>query len=220
MVKVLVVFCFKGIVGQSFGVWNVGGLYLYLEGDVNDYVGKGMIGGKLVIILFKGSLFKIQELVIVGNICLYGVIGGKLFVVGIVGECFVVCNFGFYVVVEGIGDYCCEYMIGGFVCVLGKIGYNFGFGMIGGFVYVFDMDNIFVDCVNYELVEIQWISGEVMEVYCSYLCKVLVEYVNEMVSEWGVNILENLDDYLCWFWLVKLKVVSFGLLLISICVNL
>lgn len=165
MVDSLIIICFKGMAGQSFGVWNVGGLYMYLEGDVNDYVGKGMIGGKLVVYLFKGSLFCSEEIFIIGNICFYGVIGGKLFVFGQVGECFGVCNLGVYVVVEGVGDYGCEYMIGGLIIVLGEIGYNFGVGMIGGFVYVLDEDKIFVDKYNYELVEIQCIYSEDMEGY-------------------------------------------------------
>ncbi len=118
-------------------------------------------------------------------------------------------------VVEGTGDHGCEYMTGGFVCVLGKTGFNFGAGMTGGFAYVLDMDNTFVDRVNHELVEIQRISGEAMEAQRSHLRKVLVEYVKETASEWGANILENLDDYLRRFWLVKPKAASLGSLLTS-----
>ena len=106
-------------------------------------------------------------------------------------------------------------MTGGFICVLGKTGYNFGSGMTGGFAYVLDMDNTFVDRVNHELVEIQRISGEAMEAYRSHLRKVLVEYVEETASEWGANVLENLDDYLRRFWLVKPKAASLGSLLSS-----
>ncbi len=215
MAKAPVVFRFKGTAGQSFGVWNAGGLHLYLEGDANDYVGKGMTGGKLVITPPKGSPFKTQESAIVGNTCLYGATGGKLFAAGTAGERFAVRNSGSHAVVEGTGDHCCEYMTGGFVCVLGKTGYNFGSGMTGGFAYVLDMDNTFVDRVNHELVEIQRISGEAMEAYRSHLRKVLVEYVNETASEWGANILENLDDYLRRFWLVKPKAASLGSLLTS-----
>lgn len=131
MAKAPVVFRFKGTAGQSFGVWNAGGLHLYLEGDANDYVGKGMTGGKLVITPPKGSPFKTQESAIVGNTCLYGATGGKLFAAGTAGERFAVRNSGSHAVVEGTGDHCCEYMTGGFVCVLGKTGYNFGSGMTG-----------------------------------------------------------------------------------------
>ncbi len=208
-------FRFKGTAGQSFGVWNAGGLHLYLEGDANDYVGKGMTGGKLVITPPAGSPFKSQESAIIGNTCLYGATGGKLFAAGTAGERFAVRNSGAHAVVEGTGDHCCEYMTGGFVCVLGKTGYNFGSGMTGGFAYVLDTDNSFFDRVNHELVEIQRISGEPMEAYRSHLRGVLVEYVKETGSAWGTELLNNLDDYLRRFWLVKPKAASLGSLLSS-----
>ena len=106
-------------------------------------------------------------------------------------------------------------MTGGFVCVLGKTGYNFGSGMTGGFAYVLDQDNSFVDRVNHELVEIQRISGEAMEAYRNHLQHVLDEYVQETNSEWGRNLSENLDDYLRRFWLVKPKAASLKSLLAS-----
>lgn len=210
-----ITFRFKGTAGQSFGVWNAGGLNLYLQGDANDYVGKGMTGGKLVIAPPPGSLFKTQESAIIGNTCLYGATGGKLFAAGTAGERFGVRNSGAHAVVEGTGDHCCEYMTGGFVCVLGKTGYNFGSGMTGGFAYVLDQDNTFVDQVNHELVEIQRISSEAMEAYRSHLESVLREYVQETASEWGGNLLENLDDYLRKFWLVKPKAANLASLLSS-----
>ncbi len=215
MAKAPITFRFKGTAGQSFGVWNAGGLNLYLEGDANDYVGKGMTGGKLVIVPPANSAFKTQDGAIVGNTCLYGATGGKLFAAGTAGERFAVRNSGAHAVVEGTGDHCCEYMTGGFVAVLGKTGYNFGSGMTGGFAYVLDLDNTFVDRVNHELVEIQRISGESMESYRSHLQRVLEEYVEETSSEWGRNLLENLDDYLRKFWLVKPKAASLGSLLSS-----
>ncbi|WP_313517238.1 glutamate synthase large subunit [Pseudomonas sp.] len=208
-------FRFKGTAGQSFGVWNAGGLNLYLEGDANDYVGKGMTGGQLVITPPKGSAFKSQDSAIIGNTCLYGATGGKLFAAGTAGERFGVRNSGAHAVVEGTGDHCCEYMTGGFICVLGKTGYNFGSGMTGGFAYVLDMDNTFVDRVNHELVEIQRINNEPMEAYRSHLQRVLSEYVQETGSAWGRNLSENLDDYLRKFWLVKPKAASLGSLLSS-----
>ena len=210
-----VTFRFNGTAGQSFGVWNAGGLNLYLQGDANDYVGKGMTGGKLVIAPPSGSAFKTEESAIVGNTCLYGATGGKLFAAGTAGERFAVRNSGAHAVVEGTGDHCCEYMTGGFVCVLGKTGYNFGSGMTGGFAYVLDQDNSFVDLVNHELVEIQRISSEAMEAYRSHLESVLREYVEETASAWGANLLENLDDYLRKFWLVKPKAASLRSLLSS-----
>ena len=215
MAKAPVTFRFKGSAGQSFGVWNAGGLNMYLEGDANDYVGKGMTGGKLVIVPPAGSPFKTQDSAIIGNTCLYGATGGRLFVAGTAGERFAVRNSGAHTVVEGTGDHCCEYMTGGFVCVLGKTGYNFGSGMTGGFAYVLDLDNTFVDRVNHELVEIQRINSEAMEAYRSHLQRVLTEYVTETASEWGRNLLDNLDDYLRKFWLVKPKAASLGSLLSS-----
>ncbi|MBA1273764.1 glutamate synthase large subunit [Stutzerimonas azotifigens] len=208
-----VTFRFKGTAGQSFGVWNAGGLNLYLEGDANDYVGKGMTGGKLVVTPPKGSAYASQDSAIIGNTCLYGATGGKLFAAGTAGERFGVRNSGAHAVVEGTGDHCCEYMTGGFVCVLGKTGHNFGSGMTGGFAYVLDMDNSFVDRLNTELVAIQRITGEAMEAYRSHLQDVLREYVAETASEWGAELLENLDDYLRRFWLVKPKAASLASLL-------
>ncbi len=206
-------FRFKGTAGQSFGVWNAGGLNLYLEGDANDYVGKGMTGGKLVVTPPKGAAYASQDSAIIGNTCLYGATGGKLFAAGTAGERFAVRNSGAHAVVEGTGDHCCEYMTGGFVCVLGKTGHNFGSGMTGGFAYVLDMDNSFVDRLNTELVAIQRITGEAMEAYRSHLQDVLREYVAETASEWGAELLENLDDYLRRFWLVKPKAASLATLL-------
>ncbi|WP_296266558.1 glutamate synthase large subunit [Pseudomonas sp. UBA6562] len=210
-----VTFRFKGTAGQSFGVWNAGGLDMRLEGDANDYVGKGMTGGKLTIVPPAGSPFETQHSAIVGNTCLYGATGGKLFAAGTAGERFAVRNSGAHTVVEGTGDHCCEYMTGGFVCVLGKTGYNFGSGMTGGFAYVLDMDNSFVDKLNHELVEIQRISGEAMEAYRTHLARVLAEYVEETGSEWGRELSENLDDYVRRFWLVKPKAANLKQLLSS-----
>ncbi|MFV3404305.1 MULTISPECIES: glutamate synthase large subunit [Pseudomonas] len=210
-----ITFRFKGTAGQSFGVWNAGGLNLHLEGDANDYVGKGMTGGKLTIVPPAGSPFETQHSAIVGNTCLYGATGGKLFAAGTAGERFAVRNSGAHAVVEGTGDHCCEYMTGGFVCVLGKTGYNFGSGMTGGFAYVLDMDNTFVDKLNHELVEIQRISGEAMEAYRSHLARVLGEYVEETGSAWGRELFENLDDYVRRFWLVKPKAANLKQLLSS-----
>nr|WP_314477160.1 glutamate synthase large subunit [uncultured Pseudomonas sp.] len=215
MASAPVTFRFKGTAGQSFGVWNAGGLNLYLEGDANDYVGKGMTGGKVTIVPPAGSPFETQHSAIVGNTCLYGATGGRLFAAGTAGERFAVRNSGAHAVVEGTGDHCCEYMTGGFVCVLGKTGYNFGSGMTGGFAYVLDMDNSFVDKLNHELVEIQRISGEAMEAYRSHLARVLAEYVDETGSEWGRELSENLDDYVRRFWLVKPKAANLKQLLSS-----
>ena len=202
-----------GTAGQSFGVWNVSGLNLNLEGDANDYVGKGMTGGKLVIRPPQVSTFKSQETSIVGNTCLYGATGGKLFAAGTAGERFGVRNSGAHAVVEGVGDHCCEYMTGGLVTVLGNTGHNFGAGMTGGFAYVLDQNNTFVDKYNHELVEIQRISSEDMEPYRNHLRGVIREQVSETGSEWAGHILDNFDDYVGRFWLVKPKAASLRSLL-------
>ena len=202
-----------GVAGQSFGVWNAGGLEMYLEGDANDYVGKGMAGGKLVIRPPAGSTFKSEETSIVGNTCLYGATGGKLFASGCAGERFGVRNSGAFAVVEGAGDHCCEYMTGGMIAVLGKTGVNFGAGMTGGFAYVLDMERDFFDKCNHELIELRRISSEALEEYQSHLREVIEEFVAETGSAWGEELLDNLDDYLNKFWLVKPKAASLAGLL-------
>jgi len=202
-----------GTAGQSFGVWNAGGLNMYLEGDSNDYVGKGMAGGKLIIYPPRVSSFASQETSIIGNTCLYGATGGKLFAAGIAGERFAVRNSGAHAVVEGAGDHCCEYMTGGNVTVLGPTGYNFGAGMTGGFAYVLDMDRGFIDRYNSELVEIHRISTETFEPYRHHLRATLQEFVDETGSAWGQMLLEDFGDYVGKFWLVKPKAADLDRLL-------
>ncbi|NRA20798.1 MAG: glutamate synthase large subunit [Oceanospirillaceae bacterium] len=206
-----ITFNFKGHAGQSFGVWNAGGQNLYLEGDANDYVGKGMTGGKIVIRTFIAA--NMESTAIIGNTCLYGATGGKLFAEGRAGERFAVRNSGVHAVIEGAGDHCCEYMTGGLVVILGPTGYNFGAGMTGGFAYVYDADNTFVDKYNNELVDIQRIHTETMEEYRNHLRGVLKEFAEETGSEWGSELCENLEDYLRNFWLVKPKAASLTKLL-------
>lgn len=204
-----------GTAGQSFGVWNAGGLNMYLEGDANDYVGKGMTGGKLVVFPPKGSAFASQECSIIGNTCLYGATGGQLLAAGRAGERFAVRNSGARAVVEGAGDHCCEYMTGGQVTVLGSTGYNFGAGMTGGFAYVLDQDNTFVDKYNHELVDIHRISNEETEGQRNHLRGIIAEYVEETGSAWGQEILDNFDSFIGKFWLVKPKAASLEQLLVN-----
>ena len=202
-----------GTAGQSFGVWNAGGLHMYLEGDSNDYVGKGMAGGKLVVYPPRDSAFKSQDTVIIGNTCLYGATGGRLFAAGIAGERFGVRNSGAHAVVEGAGDHCCEYMTGGVITVLGPTGVNFGAGMTGGFAYVLDRDRSFIDKYNSELVEIHRVSAEYMEPYRNHLRSNIREFAAETQSEWGAYLLENFEDYVGKFWLVKPKAADLDRLL-------
>ncbi|KXJ48211.1 glutamate synthase large subunit [Marinobacter sp. Hex_13] len=206
---------FTGTAGQSFGVFNAGGLHMYIEGDANDYVGKGMAGGKLVIRPPQGSPFKSQETAIIGNTCLYGATGGKLFAAGSAGERFGVRNSGCHAVVEGAGDHCCEYMTGGSVTVLGRTGYNFGAGMTGGFAFVLDEDNDFFDRINPELIELHRISSEATESHRSHLRGVIGEFVKETGSEWGEYLLDNFDAMSRKFWLVKPKAANLAGLLAS-----
>lgn len=203
----------KGSAGQSFGVWNAGGLNMHLEGDANDYVGKGMTGGKLVIRPPESSAFVSRDAAIIGNTCLYGATGGTLFAAGRAGERLGVRNSGAKVVVEGAGDHCCEYMTGGLVVVLGSVGHNFGAGMTGGFAYVLDLERTFVDRYNHELVDIHRIDTESMENYQSHLLDILAEYVQETSSEWTQELIEEFYDYRGRFWLVKPKAASLDSLL-------
>jgi len=156
-----------------------------------------------------------QETAIIGNTCLYGATGGKLFAAGCAGERFGVRNSGVHAVVEGAGDHCCEYMTGGLVTVLGDTGYNFGAGMTGGFAYVLDKDRSFVDKYNHELVDIHRIHTEHMEQYKNHLRSVIIEFVRETGSAWGQEILDNYEDFLGSFWLVKPKAASLDVLLNS-----
>jgi glutamate synthase (NADPH/NADH) large chain len=202
-----------GTAGQSFGVWNAGGLNMTLEGDANDYVGKGMAGGKISIMPPKGSVFKTNETSIIGNTCLYGATGGKLFAAGGAGERFAVRNSGTHAVIESAGDHCCEYMTGCVVTVLGSTGYNFGAGMTGGYAYVLDLEKNFVDQYNNELVDINRISSEETEAHRNNLRRIIREYVEETNSAWGQELLESFDTYVRKFWLVKPKAATMDQLL-------
>lgn len=208
-----VVLRLSGTAGQSFGVWNAGGLHMYLGGDCNDYVGKGMAGGKLVIYPPKGSRFESRDASIIGNTCLYGATGGRLFASGCAGERFAVRNSGAHAVIEGAGDHCCEYMTGGCVTVLGATGLNFGAGMTGGLAFVLDEHRAFPDHYNGELVEIHRISGEAAEAHRHFLRDNIEEFVAETGSAWGQTILDNFEDYVGKFWLVKPKAADFDQLL-------
>ncbi len=201
-----------GTAGQSFGVWNAGGLHLYLEGDANDYVGKGMAGGKLVLRHPAGAAYDPATTPIMGNTCLYGATGGKLFAAGTAGERFAVRNSGCHAVVEGVGDHGCEYMTGGLVTVLGATGSNFGAGMTGGFAYVYDPEHRFAERINAD-VEIARIGTEQMEAYRNHLRSVIEEFVQETGSARGQAILDDFAGAIGDFWLVKPRAASLESLL-------
>ena len=202
-----------GTAGQSLGVWNAGGLNIKLEGDANDYVGKGMAGGEIVIYPPKGSTFASQQTAIIGNTCLYGATSGHLYAAGTAGERFAVRNSGCFAVVEGTGDHCCEYMTGGVVTVLGKTGLNFGAGMTGGFAYVLDLDGDFFDRCNHELIDMHRISSEQTENHRINLMSIIKTHVAKTGSQWGQTILDDFEHYVRKFYLVKPKAANITSLL-------
>jgi glutamate synthase (NADPH) large chain len=197
-----------GSVGQSFGAWNAGGLHMYLEGDANDYVGKGMAAGRLVLRPPRQVSYAARDTIIMGNTCLYGATGGELFAAGQAGERFAVRNSGAVAVIEGTGDHCCEYMTGGVVCVLGRTGLNFGAGFTGGFAYVLDLDRDFVDRYNHELIDIHRLTHANMDANTQYLKELIRRHVAETASVWGEEILDDLRSFIGRFWLVKPKAAS------------
>ena len=198
----------SGSIGQSFGVWNAGGLHMYLEGDANDYVGKGMAGGRLVLKPPKNASYEARDTIIMGNTCLYGATGGQLFAAGQAGERFAVRNSGATAVVEGTGDHCCEYMTGGVVCVLGRTGVNFGAGFTGGFAYVLDQAHDFVDRYNHELIDIHRMTHDGMDANIQHLRELIQMHISETGSVWGEEILNDLRSFIGHFWLVKPKAAS------------
>jgi glutamate synthase (NADPH/NADH) large chain len=205
-----------GTAGQSFGAWNVGGLNLTLIGDANDYVGKGMTGGRLVVRPPANVRYVANETAIIGNTCLYGATGGQLFAAGIAGERFAVRNSGATAVIEGTGDHCCEYMTDGVVVVLGRSGVNFGAGMTGGFAYVLDIDRDFVDRYNHELIDIHRINSESMEAYLHHLKSLIGRHIELTGSEWAQAVQEDYRTFLQKFWIVKPKAAELGSLIESL----
>ena len=149
---------FAGSAGQSFGAFLVPGVEFYLEGDTNDYLGKGLAGGRIIVIPPEGSTFESDQNIIIGNTVLYGATSGEIFISGVAGERFAVRNSGATAVVEGVGDHCCEYMTGGRVVVLGKTGRNFAAGMSGGIAYVLDEEGDFDYYCNMGMVELSLVE--------------------------------------------------------------
>lgn len=183
----------SGTGGQSFGAFVPKGLTLELVGDSNDYFGKGLSGGKLIVYPPKGSRFKPEDNMIIGNVALYGATSGKAFINGVAGERFCVRNSGAVTVVEGVGDHGCEYMTGGRVVVLGRTGRNFAAGMSGGIAYVLDEHNDLYMRLNKEMVSASEVTSkyDVME-----LKEILKEHVSLTNSEKGKMILNQFKDYL------------------------
>ncbi|MDL2249535.1 glutamate synthase large subunit [Lachnospiraceae bacterium OttesenSCG-928-J05] len=183
----------NGAGGQSFGAFIPRGLTLELTGDSNDYFGKGLSGGKLIVAPPRGVRYLAEENIIIGNVALYGATSGKAFINGVAGERFAVRNSGATAVVEGVGDHGCEYMTGGVVVVLGKTGKNFAAGMSGGIAYVLDKDSSLYLNMNKEMVNVEKITSKYDE---DQLKDLLKEHVTATGSALGKQILEDFKGYL------------------------
>ena len=191
----------NGTTGQSLGAFLINGITLHINGAGNDYIGKGMNGGRIVITADKNG----PEFSLGGNTCLYGATGGKLYVNGQVGERFAVRNSGAVAIVEGTGDHPCEYMTGGVVVILGKTGVNFGAGMTGGIAFVYDEAHEFVENINQELIEARRIDTEDTDIERYYLKKLLKDYCKETKSRQAKKIVDNFRVEIRNFWMVRPK---------------
>ncbi|MCM1467583.1 MAG: glutamate synthase-related protein, partial [Alistipes sp.] len=185
-----------GAGGQSFGAFIPKGLTLELVGDSNDYFGKGLSGGKLIVYPPRGIRFKEDENIIIGNVALYGATSGKAYINGVAGERFCVRNSGATAVVEGVGDHGCEYMTGGRVVILGRTGKNFAAGMSGGIAYVLDSDRTLYTRLNKEMISIESVTDKYDVFELKEMIKDHVAYTN---SAKGKEILDNFGEYLPYF---------------------
>ena len=183
----------NGAGGQSFGAFIPKGLTLELVGDSNDYFGKGLSGGKLIVYPPRAAKYKHEDNIIIGNVALYGATSGKAFINGVAGERFAVRNSGAVAVVEGVGDHGCEYMTGGKVVILGRTGKNFAAGMSGGIAYVLDESNDLYKRLNKEMINIETLTDkyEINE-----LKQLIMDHVNNTNSEVGKRILDDFAGYL------------------------
>jgi glutamate synthase domain-containing protein 2/glutamate synthase domain-containing protein 1/glutamate synthase domain-containing protein 3 len=189
----------EGTAGQSFGTFLAKGIELKLTGESNDYTGKGLSGGKLIVKVPEGITYDPAANIIIGNTCLYGATGGEAYINGVAGERFAVRNSGAYAVVEGVGDHGCEYMTGGRVVVLGKTGRNFAAGMSGGIAYVWDPKNQFMKYINKQMVDVETIINENDFDEVQQLIRKHFEYTN---SKRAKQILDNWDEEKNSFWKV------------------
>src|SRR5205085_4132936 len=182
-------FHFKGSAGQSFGAFIPKGMTMVLEGDSNDYIGKGLSGGRIVVFPPEQARFLAEENIIIGNVAFYGATSGEAFIRGVAGERFCVRNSGIDAVVEGVGDHGCEYMTGGRVVVLGGTGRNFGAGMSGGIAYVYDADATFQNRLNPEMVDIDPLEDDDRE----WLQQIVARHLKETGSTVAERLLGNWD---------------------------
>ena len=203
----------NGTAGQSLGVWNADGLNINLTGDANDYVGKGMAGGTLTLKTSQELKPSASEMVIMGNTCLYGATGGKIFAEGIAGERFAVRNSGCKAVVEGCGDHGCEYMTGGAVVVLGKTGNNFGAGMTGGLAFVYDQNKSFRKNINSQSIEVKNINSTTFKEHQAFLLKLIKEHYKNTNSLKAKLLIDNFKKEIGKFVIIKPKNSEFDELL-------
>ena len=192
----------QGHAGQSFGAFAIRGLALVLTGAANDYVGKGLGGGEIVVRPMEEAGFVPHQNVIIGNTCLYGATAGKLFAAGVAGERFAVRNSGAVAVVEGAGEHCGEYMTGGCIVVLGETGRNFGAGMTGGQAFVYDLNETFERRYNPELIAISRLQGDAYEKYLKTLIR---EHLERTGSQMARMLIEDWETQRQFFWHVMPK---------------
>ncbi len=193
---------FEGAAGQSFGAFAIRGLSLHLWGAANDYVGKGLGGGEIVIRPSEEARFTPHQNVILGNTALYGATAGRLFAAGVAGERFAVRNSGATAVIEGAGEHCCEYMTGGCVVVLGETGRNFGAGMTGGHAYVYDVNETFERRCNHELIALSRLNGDEYE---HFLKALITEHLDKTGSPLARMLLDHWETQRHFFWHVMPK---------------
>jgi glutamate synthase domain-containing protein 3 len=182
---------FTGSAGQSLGAFCTNGITITVSGDANDYAGKGLCGGKIVVKVPEGSTFDPGSNIITGNVCLYGATGGEAYFQGVAGERFAVRNSGAWTVVEGVGDHGCEYMTGGCAVILGKTGRNFGAGMSGGYAYVLDEDGLFQTRVNPERIDLDPLTAEDEET----IQRMVRRHYQYTRSERAREVLRKWEDY-------------------------
>jgi glutamate synthase (NADPH/NADH) large chain len=183
-------FKFTGTAGQSFGAFNTKGVTLEIEGDSNDYFGKGLSGANLIIYPSKKSVYVPEENIIIGNVAFYGATSGEAFIRGKAGERFAVRNSGANVVVEGIGDHGCEYMTAGNIVILGETGRNFAAGMSGGIAYVYDVNNNFSILCNQEMVDLESVEESDVQLLHNMISK-HYQYTKSSVANFVLNDFEN-----------------------------
>jgi glutamate synthase (NADPH) large chain len=187
---------FKGSAGQSFGAFLVQGVELYLEGDSNDYLGKGLSGGRIIVVPPTGSTFESDKNIIIGNTVLYGATSGEIYISGVAGERFGVRNSGAIAVVEGVGNHCCEYMTGGRVVVLGSTGSNFSAGMSGGIAYVLNETGNFDYYCNMGMVELSLVEDRYD---INELRELIMRHLNYTGSKKAKMIIDDFEKFLPMF---------------------